>query len=280
MKIGYQGVNGSFSQMAVNRYFAGEEYEENTYSDFNDMFIDVAEGKLDYGMFPVENTTTGIITRTYDLFQYYDLHAVGEVIVPVDQNLIGFPGAKIEEIRGVYSHPEAIAQCQSFFKNNSHVRPIVYEDTALSVKYVKESGDHRKAAIASKLAAEQNGMEILMPKIQDNVHNMTRFLCVTAKNEEVEDADKISIMMVLKHSHDPGALYHTLGIFASKNLNIVKLESRPIFGKVFEYCFYLDFLGNPKDPDVVEVLRRLEYDCQSVKVFGAYKADRSELTHQ
>ena len=101
MKIGYQGVNGSFSQMAVNRYFAGREYEEKTYSDFNDMFIDVAEGKLDYGMFPVENTTTGIITRTYDLFQYYDLHAVGEVIVPVDQNLIGFPGAKIEEIRGV-----------------------------------------------------------------------------------------------------------------------------------------------------------------------------------
>ncbi len=273
MKVGYQGVSGSFSQMALSSFFADQEYEERCYSDFNELFIDVAEKKIDYGMIPVENTTTGIITRTYDYFQYFDLHAVGEVVVPVDQNLIVIPGTRIEDLKEVYSHPEALSQCQSFFKNHPHIKPVVYEDTALSVRYIRNKGDNHKGAIASRLAAKQYEMEILFPRIQDNIHNMTRFLCVSGKDEKVKDADKISIMMVLSHS--PGALYHALGIFASKNINVVKLESRPIFGKVFEYCFYLDFTGNPEDPDVIEVLRRLEYDCLALKVFGAYKADKT-----
>lgn len=149
--------------------------------------------------------------------------------------------------------------------------PVVYEDTALSVRMVKETGDHTKAALASERAAEFYEMEILQRNVQDNDANMTRFLCVSRNNETVVNGNKVSIMMVLKHA--PGALYHALGIFASLNINVLKLESRPIQGKLFEYSFYLDFAGNLNDEDVKEAIRRLRYDTLDLKVFGCYKAD-------
>ena len=271
MKVAYQGVNGAFSQMALRRYF-GQGCEEVSYSSFTDMFSDLEKGILDYALFPVENTTTGIIARTYDQFQNYRVYALGEVVIPIRQDLIGLKGVEIDEIREVYSHPEAISQCQELFRKYPQMKPVVYEDTALAVKYVSECGDRQKAALGSDLAAELYDMQIILKSAQDNDRNMTRFLVVGNKEAYEEDADKVSIRMVLKHI--PGALYHALGVFASKNINVVKLESRPIFGKVFEYCFYLDFSGNMDDPDVREVLRRLEYDCLDLKVFGCYKADK------
>ena len=274
MRVGYQGVNGAFSQMALRSHFK-QECEEVGYSSFTDMFEDLQKGALDYALFPVENTTTGIIARTYDLFQHYQVYAVGEIVIPIRQDLIALKGTKIEQIREVYSHPEAISQCESLFRKYPHMNPVVYEDTALSVKYVKECNERHKAAIASHLAAKIYDMEILIEGVNDNDANMTRFLVTGNKEEYPEDADKISIRMVL--SHTPGALYHALGVFASKNINVVKLESRPIFGKLFEYCFYLDFSGNLNDPDVKEVLRRLEYDCHDLKVFGSYKADSKTI---
>ena len=273
MKVAYQGVVGAFSEVALIEFFKGQDYEAVSYSDFISMLKDVACGKIDYGMFPVENTTTGIIARTYDHFQHYDIHVLGEISVPVDQDLIVLPGTRMEEIRDVFSHPEAISQCQNFFRRHPEIKPVVYEDTALSVRYIRDCNDSGKAAIASSLAAEYYGMEVLKEKIQDNQANMTRFMCISARNEEIKDADKVSIMLVLKH--EPGALYNALGLFASKRINVLKLESRPIQGKIFEYCFYLDFQGNLHDPDVVEVLRRLEYDSIALKVFGNYKADQT-----
>ncbi len=273
MKIGYQGVDVAYSQMALRNFF-GEGNEEIGYADFLQMFSDTEKGILDYALFPVENTTTGIIARTYDHFQDYDVYATGEVIIPIRHDLIGFEGCDVLQIREVYSHPEAILQCQELFKKYPHMHPVVYEDTALSVSYVKECGDKSKAAIASRLAAQIYGMSPILKEVQDNDANMTRFLVVGNKEAYPENADKISIRMVLNHT--PGALYHTLGIFASKNINVVKLESRPIPGKAFEYCFYLDFSGDLKDPDVKEVLRRLRYDCLDLKVFGCYKADVQE----
>ena len=274
MKIGYQGVNGAFSQMAVREFFSGKDYEDIGYSDFVSMFSDVESGKLDYALFPVENTTTGIIARTYDYFQFYKVHAIGEVNVPIIQNLIGIKGCNFSDIREVYSHPEAISQCQGLFRDHPQMKPVVYEDTAMAVRYVKECNDPSKAAIASSLAADIYDMKIIRENVEDNDANMTRFLCVSNKEEYPEDSNKISIMIVLKHV--PGALYNALGIFASKNVNVLRLESRPIRGKVFEYCFYLDFEGNLNDPDVNEVLRRLRYDCLDLKVFGAYKAAPSD----
>ena len=270
MKVGYQGVSGAFSEAAVKTFFEGRDYQDVGYSDFISMFEDVESGVLDYAMFPVENTTTGIIARTYDHFQRYDVHAVGEVVVPIRECLIAIPGTSLDEITEVYSHPEALSQCQDLFKRFPWMKPHAHEDTALSVSYIRDTGDKSKAALASELAAETYGMEILIPEVQDNEVNMTRFLCVTAREEYPEDADKVSIRMVTAHT--PGALYNALGIFASLNINVLKLESRPIFGRVFEYCFYLDFAGSLKDPDVREALRRLSYDCVELDMFGNYKA--------
>lgn len=270
MKIGYQGVSGAFSEMAVRQHFKDTQYEEVSFSDFPEMFAAVDEGKIDYALFPVENTTTGIIARTYDLFQYYDVSVVGEVNVPIRENLIILPAAELKDIREVYSHPEALSQCRNFFRQYPQLKPVVYEDTALSVRYIRELNDPSKAALASLRAAEVHQMKVLLESVQDNTLNMTRFFVVGKQPEEREDNDKISIRMVL--SHTPGALYNALGLFASKQINVVKVESRPIIGKVFEYCFYLDFTGNMGDPDVRETLRRLEYDCRDLMILGNYRA--------
>ena len=270
MKVGYQGVSGAFSESAVKKYFKAENYEAIGYSDFISLFCDTESGVLDYAMLPVENTTTGIIARTYDHFQHYNVHIIGEIALPIRECLIVNPGTKLEDIREVYSHPEALNQCQGLFVKYPQMTSCAYEDTALSVKYIKECGDKCKAALASELAAETYGMEVLLADVQDSNVNMTRFLCVTAKDESPEDADKVSIRMVTAHT--PGALFNALGVFASLGINVLKLESRPIFGRVFEYCFYLDFAGNMQDPNVREALRRLEYDCSELEVFGNYKS--------
>ncbi|MBQ1878714.1 MAG: prephenate dehydratase [Erysipelotrichaceae bacterium] len=270
MKVGYQGVAGAFSEMAVRQYFKNQYFEEVTFSDFPEMFEAVDKEEVDYALFPVENTTTGIIARTYDLFQYYDVSVVGEVNVPIRENLIVLPGTDIDDIKEVYSHPEALSQCRSFFRKYPKMKPVVYEDTALSVRYIRELNDPSKAALASLRAAEVWQMKVLLESVQDNTMNMTRFFVVGKHPQEREDNDKISIRMVL--SHTPGALYNALGLFASKRINVVKVESRPIIGKVFEYCFYLDFTGNMSDPDVRETLRRLEYDCLDLKILGNYRA--------
>lgn len=270
MLVGYQGAAGAFSESAVKNFFEGREYESRGYSDFISMLADTESGKLDYAMFPVENTTTGIIARTYDHFKDYKIHAVGEVIVPIHECLITHPDAVMEDLTEVYSHPEAISQCQGLFDRHPNLRPVAFEDTALAVSYIRESGLKNKAALASELAAETYGMKVLIQGVQDNGMNMTRFLCMTSKDETPEDADKISIRFVT--SHTPGSLYNALGVFASLNINVLKLESRPIFGRVFDYCFYLDFAGSPKDPDVAEALRRLEYDCTELNMLGSYRA--------
>lgn len=270
MKVGYQGVKGAFSEGAVKKFFKGEEYEDIGYSDFISIFEDLESGKLDYAMIPVENTTTGIIARTYDHFQNYNVSIVGELVLPIRECLIVNPGTGIEDIKEVYSHPEALNQCQGLFVKYPQMTSCAYEDTALSVGYIKETGDKSKAALASELAAEVYGMEVLIPNVQDSDVNMTRFLCLTVTDDYPDDADKVSIRMVT--AHKPGALFNALGIFASLGINVLKLESRPIFGRVFEYCFYLDFAGNMKDPNVKEALRRLEYDCSELDVFGNYKA--------
>ena len=270
MKVGYQGVKGAFSEGAVKKFFKGEEYEDIGYSDFISIFEDLESGKLDYAMIPVENTTTGIIARTYDHFQNYNVSIVGELVLPIRECLIVNPGTVIEDITEVYSHPEALNQCQGLFVKYPQMTPCAYEDTALSVGYIKENGDKSKAALASELAAEVYGMEVLIPNVQDSDVNMTRFLCLTVTDDYPDDADKVSIRMVT--AHKPGALFNALGIFASLGINVLKLESRPIFGRVFEYCFYLDFAGNMNDANVKEALRRLEYDCSELDVFGNYKA--------
>ena len=270
MKVGYQGVRGAFSEMALLKYFRDQEVEEVSYREFADMIRDVEKQRIDYALFPVENTTTGLIARTYDLFSQFQIWAVGEISIPIRENLIVCKGTKLRQVKEVYSHPEALSHCTRFFYEHPDFTPVAYEDTALSVQYVKEQNDPAKAALASSLCAELYDMKILLPNVQDNKVNTTRFLVLSGRKEKVKDADKVSIMMTLKH--EPGSLYNALGLFAMKGINVVKLESRPIIGRMFEYNFYLDFMGNLDDPDVAETLRRLSYDALSLKIFGNYRA--------
>lgn len=283
-KIGFQGVRGAFSDAAVRLYYGSEEhkdelkdsgYETAGYNDFIKMLQDVNSGELDEAFFPVENTTTGIIARTYDYFQYYNVYAVGEVVEPIVQNLIVIPGTRLEDIKTVYSHPEALSQCSNFFRNNPDMKSVSYSDTARAVEYVKECGDRSKAAIASALAAEINDMEILEPAVQNSDSNMTRFLVITNSPDYPENADKVSIYFVTRHT--PTALYNALGVFASLGIDVLRLESRPIVGKRFEYCHYVDFRGNLNEPDVEEALRRLKYDCRELLVLGNYKSSQFAL---
>ena len=268
--VGYQGTNGTFSEIAVMRYFEGKEYEPRNYRNFTDILNDLDCGVLDYAVLPVENTTTGIISRTVDLFRNYGIHAIGEINVPIRQNLITLPGVGLKEIQEVYSHPEAISQCSQFFSDHPEIKAVAWQDTAKAVEYVKSCNDPHKAAIGSQRAAEYYGMESLIPGVQDSNTNMTRFLCVTEKNEIEPDADKVSIYFAVKH--EPGSLYYVLGVLASRSINMVKLESRPIPGKMFEYCFYLDFTGNLADENVRGAIAEIRRRCTECRVIGCYKA--------
>lgn len=279
MRIGFQGVRGCFSDAAIRLYYGSEEYKDELkepgyetvgYDDFIKMLQDVNAGILDQAFFPVENTTTGIIARTYDYFQYYNVYAIGEVVEPIVQNLIVIPGTRLEEINTVYSHPEALSQCSNFFRNNPGIDPVSYADTAMAVEYVKSCGDRSNAAIASALAAEINDMEILQPHVQNSDSNMTRFLVITNRPDYPENADKVSVYFVTHHK--PAALYNALGAFASLGIDVLRLDSRPIVTKRFEYCHYVDFRGNLKDPVVEEALRRLKDECMELIVLGNYKS--------
>lgn len=274
IKVGYQGKHGTFSEIAVLEYFVGKDIEPIGFTNFKDIFDACDEKKIDYALLPVENTTTGIISRTYDLFKYHHVFAVGEINVPIREDLIVVPGTKIEEIEEVYSHPEALSQCQKFFADHHYMQAIAYQDTAKSVEYIKECNTHTKAALGSKRAAEYYEMESLLSSVQDNQSNITRFLCVTHDAVVASDANKISLMLILKHQ--PGELYHILGILAKYNINLLKLESRPIPGQIFHYCFYIDFEGNLNDDATKDCLRVIEEYSEQVQVLGCYKAAKVE----
>ncbi len=269
MKVGYQGANGTFSEIAVNKYFEGKEFVSVNYKNFITIMQDVESKAIDYALIPVENTTTGIIARTYDLLKDYNVYVVGEINVPIEEQLIGIKGSKLEDLKEVYSHPEAISQCNNFFMDNPQIKPIAYQDTAKSAEYIRECNDVSKGALASFLAAKYYDLEIIKENVQDNKNNLTRFFCISNKCNYVKTADKISTMFILKH--EAGTLYKVLEVFAKNNINLLKLESRPIQGTIFEYCFYLDFEGNLNELRVKKAIENLEGNCISYKILGCYK---------
>ena len=269
IKVGFQGKHGTFSDVAVDEYFVNREIEKVSFSNFLSIIKAVENEEIDYALIPVENTTTGIISRTYDFFFDHDIYATGEHNVRIIENLIGVKGAKLEDLKEVYSHPEVLGQCQNFLNEHKNIKPIAYQDTAASVEYIKKMNDKSKGALASLKSAEYYNMEVLLEDVQTSKTNTTRFFCITHKKETVVNADKISTMFILKH--EAGSLYNILKIFAEKNINLLKLESRPIPDKNFEYLFYLDFDGNIEDENVKEVFKKVEDYCISYKILGCYR---------
>ena len=273
-KVGFLGAYGTFSEIAVIRFFEGKTYEACSFTDFTSLIAAVETKQIDYALLPVENTTTGMIYRTYDLLKDSHISVIGEVHVRIDEHLITLPGVKIEEIREVYTHPEPIAQCQGFFQAHPWIKAIPYQDTSKSVEYIKSCKDPSKAALASYLAAKHFELPILMEKVQDNQDNITRFFCVSNDQSALTEGNKISLYFVVDHK--PGTLYKVIEVFAQAGINMVKLESRPLQGHIFEYCFYIDFDGNIQDLTTQNALVAVKQHCLEMKVLGCYQRATKE----
>jgi chorismate mutase / prephenate dehydratase len=264
--VAFQGEPGAYSESAVFQFF-GAKTEVKPCKDFKDVFDSVCSGEIMFGVVPVENSLEGSINQNYDLFLKYNLKVRGEVIVKIEHCLISNPGASLEDIKVVYSHPQALAQCKSFLEEFGRELIPAY-DTAGSVKMIKEKGLKNAAAIASERAANLYGMHIFAKDIADNPENYTRFFVLSTEDSAATGKDKTSIIFSAKH--EPGSLYHAIGEFAKRNINLTKIESRPTKKTAWEYNFYLDFEGHRTETKCKEALKELDKYAIFVKVLGSY----------
>ena len=268
-KVSIQGYRGSFHDIVAREKFTDVSIIER--SDFPEVFGDVNSGLADFGVVAIENSIVGSFHENYDLFLKYDLEIIGEVYLRIILNLIALPGVKLKDVKEVYSHPLAIQQCLSFLEKNPKIKKIETDDTAGAVKMVKEMGLRNAAAIASTLAAELYQMEILVKGIETDKENYTRFLIISREPKHFEEANKTSL--VIRTDNRPGSLCECLKCFASEGINLSKIESRPIVGKVWQYYFYLDVEAGRDTPEGKQALRELNKVTSMVKILGSYKKE-------
>ncbi|MCD7736167.1 MAG: bifunctional chorismate mutase/prephenate dehydratase, partial [Lachnospiraceae bacterium] len=228
----------------------------------------IAEGSADYGVLPIENSSAGIVADNYDLLVNFENYIVGEQIIKCEHALLGLPGAKLDEIRRVYSHQQALSQCEEYLYHHPEWQLIPFDNTARAAKKVADDQDPTQAAVGSVFAAEYFGLEVLAEKIYYNEANSTRFIVVTNQRVFRRDAKKISICFEVPHSS--GSLYNILSHFIYNNLNMNKIESRPIPGRNWEYRFFIDFDGNLMDSAVKNALRGIREEAINMKILGNY----------
>lgn len=263
----FQGVEGAYSYAAMRTYFP-EEISSYHAETFRNAMEEVVAGRADYAVLPIENSTQGIVTDIYDLLAEYQLHIVGEQVIRVDHVLLGLPGSSFENIRTVYSHPQALAQCRKFLEENPGWEAVKTENTAASAKRVSENQDPSCAAIASREAGRLFGLDLLAENICHNEQNVTRFIIVSNRAVYEKNSRKVSVCFELPHER--GTLYNMLSHIIYNGLNMSKIESRPIPGKTWEYRFFVDFQGNLEDPAVKNAIRGLEAEANRVRVLGNY----------
>lgn len=264
--VSFQGEAGAYSEEAAYRYF-GQHAITKPFESLEEAFEAVEKGTVQYGIVPVENSLEGSIPRTYDLLLDSNLQVSGEIKLRVVHCLICLPGGRIDAIKEVFSHPQALGQCKTFLRQMG-LRPIPSFDTAGSVKYIKDNGLRDKAAIASARAAEIYGMKVLVTSIEDNANNYTRFFILSKQEAPQTGKDKTSLVFSIKHK--PGALYDSLKVLAGRSINLTKIESRPTRHKPWEYYFYVDIEGHKNDPVIKEALSALEESTIFSKILGSY----------
>ncbi len=272
MKIAFQGEKGSYSEEAVIKRF-GKEAEPVPKRTISSVFSAVEIGETDVGVVPIENSIEGSVTETYDLLLTTSLKVIGEIYLKIVHCLIGLPGSDIRMIKRVYSHPQAISQCKGYIASMGFDYISIY-DTAGAVKLLKESGDMTSAAIASERAAEIYGMQILARGIEDYGRNYTRFLIIGKNSPPLAERNKTTIIFTL--THVPGSLYHALGAFALRGINLTKIESRPTRSRPWQYNFYLDFEGSIEEEHVKDALAELSTKTLFLKVLGSYPMELIE----
>lgn len=265
MKVAFQGEPGAYSEQAVYGHFG--EVDVLPCESFEDVFAAVDLGRSEYGLIPIENSLAGSIHQNYDLLMRHELHIVGEYLLRVRHCLLALPGVQMSEIRKVISHPQALGQCAGYLRAH-HLRPEAVYDTAGSVKMLRESGARDTAAIASRRAAEIYGMQILEQDVEDNPENFTRFLAIARAPTDPGPEAKTSILFALKN--EPGALFKALSVFALREIDLTKIESRPLVGKPWEYLFYIDFIGATGDERVGRALDHLSEYAVMLRVLGSY----------
>jgi chorismate mutase/prephenate dehydratase len=266
VKVAFQGERGAYSESALYTFF-GNEAEVKPCRDLTEVFDSVDKQEVPVGIVPVENSLEGSVNQAYDLFLTHSLKVSGEVIIRISHCLIANPSTSLGAVRTVYSHPQALAQCRSFLERlGSDLIPTY--DTAGSVKMLKEKGLKDAAAVASEKAAEIYGMKILAREIEDTPTNYTRFFAISKNDSPRTGKDKTSIIFAAAHT--PGSLYHALGEFAKRNINLAKIESRPTKQKAWEYNFYLDFEGHRTEENCTAALKALEKSGAFLKILGSY----------
>ncbi len=267
-RVAYQGVPGAFSEQASLQFLG--DAEASGYTSFQEVFQAALSGECDYACLPVENSLAGSINQTYDLLTDSALHVVGEQIVRVHHNLLAKPGVTFEEIRRVYSHPQALEQCRAFLTRHKLVAVTDF-DTAGAAKLLAENGGEGKAAIASKRAADIYGLTVLAENIEDLDFNYTRFFILGA-DEAAYGEGKHKTSLVLATRHRPGDLVACLEEFPKHGINMTKIESRPRRDKPWSYLFYIDIEGHIEDASVKAALSGLMRKAAMVKFLGSYPA--------
>jgi prephenate dehydratase len=267
-KVAFQGIAGAYSEQAIRQYF-GPDAESLPCTTFDDVFAMVENGDAEFGMLPVENSVAGSVTRAYELLMDHDLRVSAETILRVRHMLLAPAGTQLSELSRVKSHPQALAQCQRYLiRHNLSGEP--WFDTAGSARDLAEKPEVGVAAIASELAAELYGLEIIDQGIEDFEFNYTRFFLLSREAPSRAQRNKTSL--VFTTPHEPGALYDCLGEFAKRRVNLTKIESRPRLNRPWQYIFYLDFDGHCQDPECEGAIMALLRRSLFVKLLGSYPA--------
>ena len=266
-RVVFQGAEGAYSQMAMMQYF-GESVNAFHVDTFREAMCSIEEGRADFAVLPIENSTAGIVSEIYDLLVEFENYIVGEQIIRIEHCLLGVPGAKQEQIRTVYSHPQSLMQSARYLNAHENWRQISMQNNAFAARRVIEDGDMSQAAIASEQAAKIYGLDILERGVNQADNNSTRFIIVTNQKIFLKNASKVSLC--LEVSHESGSLYRILSHFIYNNLNMCKIESRPIEERNWEYRFFIDFEGNLADGAVKNALRGLREEARSMKILGNY----------
>jgi prephenate dehydratase len=273
MRVAYQGERGAFSESAAMRLLG--ETATVPFASFEEMFDAVRRGDADCCVAPIENSLAGSIHRNYDLLLDSDLSILGETNLRIVHNLLGVQDASVQTVRRVYSHPVALAQCGRFLRANPHIEPVPVHDTAGAVRMVMERGHGDEAAIASNRAGDIYGAATLASGIEDHAQNFTRFFLAAPVDTGIRPiadgpARRWKTSLLLRVANKPGALFRALGAFALREIDLSKIESRPIEGRPWEYAFYVDVVGNVSEEPLAGALENLRGVAELVKVLGSY----------
>lgn len=270
--VAYQGEPGAFSEQAAKSFF-GSKARLVPLTTFKDVFRHATQHRSHFGILPIENSVFGSVHQNYDMLLRHKLHIVGEVKLRIQLHLMALPGVELPKVKSIYSHPQALGQCEEYLRTLHTVNVAAYYDTAGAAKMVRNEHRYDAAAVASARAAKTYGLRILKRNVESNHHNFTRFIVLSAKSILPPDASKTSLVFSVRDM--PGALFKALAVFALREVNMLKIESRPLVGRPWEYLFYVDVEGSPREIRLTQALNHLKELTTFMRILGSYQPGKT-----